>query len=178
METVESINTQLRDLYGIDTITSLPIWRVVWSEDQFEKRLTNHSDTGVILLTPEVRELPKYRQWIKNRYVLERLTVIPEINADDLPTSKLSYEPVWVFEGKNGMFLPPKLEPAQLVIDTLYAAIGKSKLNKYVDSEENTTEEGRQSRIDKLQKELFGNETDVGDALAHKQAVIVPNQMN
>lgn len=172
-EPIESINKQLVDLFGIDSVTGRPIWRVVWSEEQFEKRLMNVTNEGFHLLIPEVREVPKYRQWIKERYVLERLTVIPEVNENELPTEKLSYEPIWVFETQRGVYLPPRLDAAKIVIDTVYAAMGKSSLAKY--KETNEAPEEKDIRLGKLQDELFGNETEVGDALAHNQAIIVPS---
>jgi hypothetical protein len=43
-EKIESINNQLIELYGIDTITGQAMWRVVWSEDQFEHRLGTYDD--------------------------------------------------------------------------------------------------------------------------------------
>ena len=50
----------------------------------------------------------------------------------------------------------------------------RKSLAKYVDSEENTTPEGRDCRITKLQEELFGNETETGDALRYKEGIVVP----
>ena len=182
METVESINKQLKDLFGVDTITGLSIWRVVWSEDQFEKRLGTYDDytkAGLYLRTvTEVREVPKYKQWIKERYVLEQLVLVPEINKDELPTQKMSYEPLWVFQTTSGAYLPPKVEACKLIADSVYAAMDKSNLAKYKDPLSGLNSEDlvaqKAQEIDNLQEELFGNESYVGDALAHKEAVIVP----
>jgi hypothetical protein len=177
-EPIVVINKHLKDAFGIDTITSSPLFRIVWSEDQFEKRLGTYDDFspgGIFLRTvTEVREAPKYRQWIKEKYVLERLVVVPEVNSDDLPESKVSYEPLWVFEDKNGNYLPPKYEAAKFAIDCVYAAIGKSSMAKYVD-EEAINDPERKGAIAKIQHELFGDETDVTDALARKEGVVVPS---
>jgi len=43
-------------------------------------------------------------------------------------------------------------------------------LRKYVE-----TDETKDDRVSKLQNELFGNETAVGDALAYKEGVSVPS---
>jgi hypothetical protein len=107
--------------------------------------------------------------------VLERLVVVPDINKKDLPTQKLSYEPIWAYRDANNHPLPPIWDATKLVIDVLYAALGKSNLAKYVDTEENTTKEGRELKITKLQEELFGDETDIGDALRYKEGVTVPS---
>jgi hypothetical protein len=66
-------------------------------------------------------------------------------------------------------------EATKFIVDTLYAALGKRSMAKYVDDEKNTTKEGREERIKTLQDELFGNETETSDALRYKQGIIVPN---
>lgn len=170
-ESLVSINRQLRDLYGLDTISSKPIWRIVWSEEQLEKKLVNYSPAGVAYLTPQIVEAPKYRQWIHNKFVLERLTLVPSAH-EELTVEKISYEPIWVFEDNHGNALPPRLDASKLIIDTLYAALGKVDLSKYADPGESV--EVKEERLDKLQAELFGNETNVGDALAHGEAIVVP----
>lgn len=173
METIDTLNKRLVDHYGIDSDTGRPIFRIVWANDQTEKRMVGELDTGILLLYPEVREVKKY-PYLKDLYVLERLVVVPDVNAHELPTSKLSYEPLWAFRDSRDRFLYPIWDAAQLVVDTLYAALGKKSMAKYVDSEENTTVEGRQQRIEKLQEELFGNETETGDAIRYKEGIVVP----
>jgi len=168
-ETIDSLNKQLRDLYGVDTVSGLPIWRIVWSETQFEKRLTNFTDGGIELLYPEIRELPKYRQWIQEKYVLEQLVVVPAINLNELGGAKVSYEPKYVYMDKGMNYAPPCIEVSQFIIDTIYAAMGKSSLAKYKDSNERPDE--REVRLQRIERELFGNETEVGDALAHGEGV-------
>ncbi|MEM3038628.1 MAG: hypothetical protein QXE45_04455 [Thermoplasmata archaeon] len=175
-ETIESLNRQLADLYGVDIVTGLPIWRIVWSEDQLEKRLGTYHDftpSGLYIRTvTEVREVPKYRQWIRQKYVLERLSIIPEMQQNELPTSKISYEPIWVFQDKNGNYLPPKLSVAKFVIDCVYAALGKTSLAKYKD---NPIEETEKS-IQEIYEYLYGNETDITDKLRWKEAVFIPRK--
>jgi len=181
-ERIDNINRQLVDLYGIDTITGLAMWRVVWSEDQFEHRFGTYDDfteSGIYIRTvTEVRYVPKYRQWIHNKYVLERLVVVPEISAGDLPATKLSYEPMYPFETNSGKYLPPRLDAAQFIIETVLASQGKSSLAKYKDPVSGLSTEDylemKNKEIETLQEELFGNETDTGDAIAHGEAIIVP----
>jgi hypothetical protein len=175
MESIDSLNRRLIEYFGVDTITGDPIWRIVFSDDQYEKRLIDVIDEGFPLLIPEVREVPKYKQWIQHKYVLERLVVVPKINAKELPGAKLTYEPLWVYEDKDHNPLAPKWEVTEFVIDTVYSAQGKSNLAKYKPDEKDlNTKESAELRIKELEKELFGNETDVGDSLAHDQAIIVP----
>jgi len=169
-ETLDSINYNLAANFGKDIVTGLPNWRVVWSEDQFERRLGTYDDytpNGVYLRTVrEVREVPKYRQWIKEKYVLERLTVIPAINLDDLPVGPLSYEPIYPFEDKHGNALPPKWLACQFLIKHMLERMNTSGSARY--KEEIV---GDEIRLKQLEEELFGNETPVGDALAHGSGV-------
>lgn len=167
-EKIEDINQRLVDWFSVDIVTGRPIWRVVYSEDQFEKRLTSYTDEGLALLRPEVRELPKYKQWIQNKYVLERLTIIPEINSDELPTQKLSYEPMYVFENGKGEALPPKSIVAKFIIDSVNAAQGKGSLAKYIEDED------REKKIQEIQDYIFSDETSVSDALSRQEGIVVP----
>lgn len=170
-ETIKSINQQLVDEYGIDTTTGQSIYQVVWAADEYEKRRSKFTPEGFELLYAEVMLLPKYPQNdldYKERYILEKLVVVPEFNSDEL-LSKLSYEPIWVFRDRFNNYLPPTFWACKFCIDTVNAAMGKSSLNKYVD--ESNTPEAKEERIQKLELELFGNETPVGDALAHSEGV-------
>lgn len=173
-EPIESINLQLEDHFGLDTMTGRPIFRVVWSEDQYEMRLTETTKEGFFLPYPIVQELPKYKQWIKERYVLERLVIVPEIQREELPASKTSYEPIWVFEGKDGQYVPPTFWACKFIIDTLYAALGKSSLAKYVDEEAKHPEEVREERIKRLEEELFGDESSLLGRTITGEAITVP----
>lgn len=173
METLETLNGRLVEYYGIDTVTGRPIFRIVWANDEVEKRLVDEV-AGIQLLCPEVREVKKY-PYLKDLYVLERLVLVPDINQKELPTSKLSYEPVWAYRNEAGMPMPPIWVATQFVVDTLYAALGKKSLAKYVDTEENTTPEGLDARVVKLHEELFGNETETTDALAYHEGIVVPS---
>ena len=155
---IDYINKQLVDNFGVDTATGKPIFRVVWADDQLEKRRVNTLDSGVELLFPEIREVKKY-PYMNGMYVLERLVLVPEVNEKDLPTQKQSYEPIWAFCTHEREPVQPTWPASKFIVDTLYAAMGKKSLAKYKDEEKNTTEEGRQQRINDLQDELFGDES-------------------
>lgn len=172
MEKIETINQRLIDHYGIDSNTGKPIFRVVWSDDQLEKRLVDGVN-GIQFAYPVVMEVKKY-PYLPHLYVLERLVLIPDFQQHELPVSKMSYEPIWAYRDEDGNPIPPIWQPTKFIVDTLYAALGKKSLAKYVDSEKNTTPEGLDQRIVELQEELFGNETEVGDALAYKEGIVVP----
>ncbi len=172
METIETLNQRLADYYGVDTSTNQPLFRIVWSEDQFEMRKTDRLDSGIQLLYPVVRQCRKYN-YIKDTYILERLSVVPEFQREELADLKLSYEPLFAYRHENGTPLPPIWTATKFVIDTVYAAMGKQSLRKYL---EDNSPEAVDERINKLQQELFGNETEVGDALRYREGVVVPSK--
>ena len=168
-ESIESINEKLLNDYGTE-FGNAPKFRVVFSEDQYEKRFTDFTDEGLELIYPEVRLLPKYKQYIREKYILERL--VPVIGETDLLT-KVSYEPAWVFQDKHGNYLPPFYEGCKHVIESLFSAIDKAgTFTKYKDK--NISVEERAAELKKVEDQLFGNETEVGDHLAYGTGVVVP----
>jgi len=76
-ETIESINEKLLEEYGTE-FGNASKFRIVFSEDQYEKRWTDRTDDGFELIHPEVRLLPKYKQYIRDKYILERLVPVGE----------------------------------------------------------------------------------------------------
>lgn len=169
-ESIEHINNQLIAEFGRELIASdLPRFRVVFANDQFEKRIMTHTDEGFELIHPEVRLVPKYL-YARNKYILERL--IPIVGETDL-TAKVSYEPAWTFEDTNGNYLPPRFDVCKFVVEALYSQINSAGcFTKYKDP---TVEpEFRKQELEKMEKFLFGNETPTGDALAYGYGVTNP----
>lgn len=167
METLEVLNERLKEYFGT-AWNGMPIYRIVFSDDQLEMRKMEHDDKDVKLLFPEVREVPKYRHYIKSKYLLEKLVELNDQAQDELK-QKISYEPLWVYTDAHDNALPPKWEVTQLVINTVNAAMGKGSLAKYIDPGDDM--ETKQARIAKIEEEMFGNETDAGDALAYGSGV-------
>lgn len=172
-EPIESLNQQLVDLFGLDTVTGDAIWRIVWGPTQYETRKSDYSERGIFLLTPRIIEFPKY-QYIGDKYILERLTIVPEQNRNELAGAKISYEPHFVFRGRGGTYLPPRIDVAKFVIDTTYAAMGKKSLAKYTD--DSITPEAKEKRIQEIQEYLYGDETDVTDSLRYGSGVALPSK--
>ena len=167
-----TINNQLREEFGIDTETTNPIWRISWSNDQFEHRMTDRTPEGLSMLSPEIRILPKY-QWIKSRWILERLVIVPEFQAWELGGKKVSYECIWKFEDRRNEAVPPMFPACQFIINLVYAAQGHSPMPKYIDPESKEPIEEQKKRIDDLMEELFGDESNLlgmtitGEAVAY-----------
>jgi hypothetical protein len=171
---IERINNFLIKEYGYHGATH-PIWRVVWSHDEFEKRWTDRTHEGLQLLHKEVRTLPKYRQWADNFYILERFLEVPSGTDSDL-VEDYSYEPVWVFRGSNDEPLPPDLEAIRIIIGQVYSAAARVTGAKYKNDEDDPkiAHEVKRARLDKLKSFLFGDENSTTDALAHGDGVVVP----
>lgn len=110
--------------FGINQIDpKKPMFRLVWSTLQHEKRLGEFSVyAGPIFLRTEVgvRELPKY-PYLADRWILEQWYP-PEIAISrELPDSKYgSYEPIYVFEDKNGNALPLLLKVAEIIMHSKF----------------------------------------------------------
>lgn len=184
-ESIESINRQLVENFGVDTLTGSPIWRIVWSDDQFEKRFGTFDDitpNGLYIRTvTEVREVPKYKQWIHQRFILERLVVIPEQNQDELPAAKVSYEPIWTFEDANGNYLPPKWEATKFIVDTVYAAqYSTHTLRKYVDDESSQEKslELKAKRVDEIVEALWGEQSQFHDGIRTGETIHITDGSN
>jgi len=173
-ERLQELNKQLADKYGYND--GRPNFRVIWSEDEFEKRLSNYTDEGFLLLTPEVRDFPKYKQWIQERYILEKITIIPEFAKGQL-VEKVGYEPIWTFETKSGEFLPPIIGACVYIVEQLLENVRNAGVyTKYKDTGE--TPEERIQKVQEIEEMLFGNETVTGDALAYKEGIVVPANYN
>src|ERR1051326_4809788 len=93
------INKELAEIYGVDDLKR-PNFRVVWSEDQVEKRwcepILYYGDILIRREAREVREVKKY-PFIHNRHVLERRIHHNNPELIDNP----SFEPIYVFQGKD-----------------------------------------------------------------------------
>jgi len=165
----EAFNQRLIELYGrMDT--NLPYFRLVWSDDVYEKRWMTHTDEGFQLLFPEVREVPKYKGWKSNRYVLEGLQEVQ--GETDIP-AKISYEPIWTFQDRNGEYLIPIWPAIQLILETLKENVEKAGTVKYKDPESDPKEamEVQEQRVKEYEEALFGNESKITTALSHRSGV-------
>ena len=105
MESIDTLNQRLIDHYGMD-LAGRAMFRIVWANNETEKRLMDVTDSGLLLLSPQVREVKKY-PYLKNLYILEHLVLIPEVNAKELPTTRMSYEPIWAYRNGKNETLPP-----------------------------------------------------------------------
>ena len=171
MESIFTLNNRLIREYGLfDDMRAN--WRIVHSENEFEKRWSDCDANGNVLANRILVEVPKYRQYIHNKYVLERLIPMDMFTKTNL-VLRLSYEPVFVFEDKNGDPLPPNWDVCKIVIGSVYKKAAEATGVRYKDPDWNKDEavEVRRKRVEGLVEQLFGNETEVGDALRYQQGV-------
>jgi hypothetical protein len=169
--TLEQINEKLKNEYGFFQASEKPNWQLVWSEDEMEKRYGTFEDRTpegyLIRKVKEVREVYKYRQWLRNKYILER--ILPNLGNPEL-LEKTSYEPVYVFE--NPFNAPPSWDAIKFGVEQTYRNAARVMGVKY--KEEDYKAEDKK-RIDKIVEELYGDRTDVSDALAYREGIVVPN---
>jgi hypothetical protein len=181
----EMYNVRLKEAYGIDTLSGLPMWRIAWGPSQFAKQFGTYRDfteSGLFIReVTEVREVPKY-DYLNDLYLLELLQVIPTANEAQMVGANLSYECIHPYMHKvNQTYLPPNWAFTEWVIDCYYAAKGQKSLRKYVEDDVDVPAhlrgiEAKRKRVDEIYRYLYGNETRTTDALAYGSGVVVPNK--
>lgn len=176
---IQEINRLLRDTYGIDTESSLPMWRVSWAADQYEMRVDDVTPGGVKLLFPELMNFPKYSH-IKDNWILENLVLVPIQQQNEIAGLKKSYECIWRFHDRNKKPVNPEWWACQFVIDLVHAAKtgNPMQVRKYFDPElgankEETIQKNKE-RIDKLVEELFGDESSLLGRTVTGEAIAMP----
>jgi len=181
----ETFNVRLKELFGIDTVSGLPMWRVAWGPAQYAKQFGTYrdfTDSGIFIReVTEVREVPKYSH-LRPLYILELLMVVPMVHALEMPTQTLSYESIHPYmHAVNETYLPPNWEFTEWVIDCYYAAKGNKSLRKYVEDDTDVPvhlrgKEAKKKRVQKIYDYLYGNDTKTTDALMYGSGVAVPNK--
>ena len=172
-ESIKRINYSLEKDYG--QLDNKPRWRVVWSWDQYETRYGDYEDRTpeglLIRAVSEWRQVPKYKQYIGPCWMLERLEEIPSY-AKEMAV-QLSYEVKWAF-----LSLAVDTEPTWSDVRPMVDQVNKNieQANNYIkykdpDSDPLEAAANKEKRIDDYEEDLFGNETEVGDALAYRQGV-------
>jgi len=121
---IHLINRRLRDLYGVDFLDQ-PMYRVIWSDDQLEKRFSTFRDyvpgTNILLReVTEVRECKKY-SFLEPQYILEKLFRNIHnkeiLDNDTYNPAVTTYEPLWCFGlESNGRAKPLIWRAVELII--------------------------------------------------------------
>lgn len=174
-EDFKLINRYLKDYYGHTENNAN--FRLVWADDERQIRLTKYTPEGLEMLYPEARGMPKYLD-IKERYVLERLIVIPEFGENDIVNETLTYQAIWTFEKfddrRNKIYVLPNFGACKFIVEIVLENVRSAGASvKYRNPDDNPDEamENKLVRLKNLEEELFGDESAISDALGHRRAV-------
>lgn len=122
------------------TVDGKPVFRIVWSDDQLEKRIGQfHDFYGEIYVRTfnglrEVRKYPgpEYRE----RWVLEKFIPMNNPEVWESLAQGGVYEPIWVFRGPNGTYQKPTWKAVQFLIGMLLGEKKKMSQSDIDDQEE------------------------------------------
>lgn len=117
-EEITQLNKWLKEVYGM-TPNNLPLFRLSFSETEKEMRIGTFREYSGDLFVREIigaHKVPKY-PWINSRWILE-MWCPPEIALKkELPESyQGTYEPIFVFEDKNGQPLPITQKVLEVIV--------------------------------------------------------------
>ena len=129
------INKWLDDSFG-RTPENYPYFRLIWSTGITEKRYSEfHDFSGDILIrvVRETREVLKY-PFAQDRWIIERIKPVDKqaLDAGGLRTDdKFTYEEVYIFQDKEGNFLPLSPEMAEAAIYLYFRFFLTTKKQRY-----------------------------------------------
>ena len=138
-----AINNRLKEYYGRDE-GDRPYFRVVWSDGLLEKRYGTFDEFyGSVFLrsTTGVAEVPKYT-YVKSKYVLEKLVKFNMFQKPpELIGENWSYEPIYVFQDKNGKALPVVWRVIELIMRSILSGRPEKKTLASFEADEKEQEE-------------------------------------
>ena len=170
----DDINKRLLEYYGRDVVWNRPIYRVVWSSSQRETRFAEYEDwyNQVIFLrkVKEWRETLKYPQ-NPDRWVLER--IFPNPRQDEL-LGEFSYEPLFVFQDKNGNYLPPVWNAINLILYTLHTQNAK-KAKSNEEMELSKEKEAARREEEEILDSLIQSDYELASKVHDGEGIFVPS---
>lgn len=114
--------------FGGQSPHGLPMFRIVWSNDQYEFRKgTFNIFKGDLFLRTEIgtRLVRKYN-YIHERWILEKWFPQDMVKSEETPAvTNGDYEPFFVFNSNKGNYI----EPTQKVIEFIFYTMMKSKVS-------------------------------------------------
>jgi hypothetical protein len=154
---IHIVNSRLRDIYGCDLL-SQPIYKIVWSPDEFEKRLSTFRDflPGTNIFLREVREVREVRKYpdLLDQWILEKLFFNQHnteiLNNQTLSPLRCSYEPLWCF-GQDDKGQPKR--PVWRAIEIILMSINNPK--KLTPSQMNDKEFEQARKDEELMMEIM-----------------------
>lgn len=137
MNDEKTINESLKQ-FGKD-FKGNSLFRVSFSDKQTEirRRIYNkYSSSGLIFLG-EVRETIECKKYptIKSRWIIEKLVPPDSSYTNEIVSAKEngSYECIYIFQDKNGEFLPLNQRVAEIIIKSI---LYPGKIGKFTDNSE------------------------------------------
>jgi len=150
---VEDINRIIK-VHGTNQYGD-PLFRVVFSDDQTERRngiYEDYSGDIYVKTVKEIREVKKY-PWVKAKWILERWASGEISHHPSLVSDKNGvFICVYVFQDINQNYLPPLLKVTEIVISNLLHPRMKSEAlaqDKEILSKEEKIE------VDKIEEEII-----------------------
>lgn len=164
---IQNINAWLT-MFGGETPDKKPIFRLSWSDDQFEWRRGEFNifgEDGRFMRTETgVRYKRKYN-YVHERWILEKWAPQDMVADPSLPNvTNGDYIPFWVFEGKDGNYL----EPTQKIVEFMFYMFMRQKKR----TPQDVANEMKIKEDEDIKKFMDQIDTSpIGNALRMKEAV-------
>lgn len=177
---IRRLNRELKRHFGMDDDDMAAMWRVSWSDDQYENRFSKYTPAGIELLFPQLQLLPKY-PWVAGRWMLENRVLVPEVSQSELDGVKKSYECMYAFPTQRGEPIIPSFPACKFLADAVLAAKGKESLGpKYAHPlagmKSDEIKHHKKMEIDAIMEELFGDESFLMGRTITGEASTMPQQ--
>lgn len=174
---IDGINKMLKDTFGVDD-KFRPIFRVVWSDSQIEKRWGTFTEMyGSIFIreTKGLVEAKKYN-YIAHRWVLEKLMPAMTDEVIGLDNDRYSYEPIYTFEDKFQRPLPVEWWACEMIVRRLLGAMSGEhrRTQSDVDAEEDAAYAKEVAYMEDVIADAQGG--DVAVKLNAREGIVVPGR--
>lgn len=167
--TKEQVNRILLDHFGNDLLGK-PKFQVVWSTDETEIRVGKFDEYygGVYVRTIHgAKEWKKY-SYLPDKWVLEQL--VPTSNPE--LKEKLSYEPIYVFQDKDGNYLPLNLDVAIAVVTAILNRVPPKPRSEAQDLYEE--EEKARKEKEQFKKMLKDHDSEFERRIRNQELILNP----
>lgn len=174
--TVELVNKKLKEYYGTDD-SGRQIYRVVWSDDQIEKRFGTFREMYGSIFVREYRgmDVVKKYPYIKHRWVLEKLMFALTDEVIGLDLDGRCYEPIYTFEDKFGQELAVEWWAVEMIVKRLLGVMGGT-VEKMRDSDVEAAEDAAYAKEVAYTEDYLADIQggDVAVKLNAREAIVVP----
>lgn len=168
---VRSINRRLKQKYGLSP-TDEPNYRVVFSDNEFEMRKGDfdiyHRD--IFLRTEHTTRKVKKYSYIKSKFLIEKwVPAMLNPNTEEIKDYN-NYEPMYVFEDKDGNYLRPIWRVADTVCFCNQNPVGYWERKLQYEKEQEKQEQADYNAV-----ATEHDRTSIGLALATGEGITVPD---